>query len=286
MNDQRIAVITDSGTDTPASFVAKHDIRVVPLRIYYSDGSSYESGVTITSAEVVERFKEEIPKTSLPSPDTIDDTFRRARADGYKAAVFVTISSGLSATYETVSMVARQQKDFPVIVVDSKSIGAAAGLVVMEAARQIESGVPFTSLSRTLEITSRKTSVFFSVKTLEYLRRGGRINEATYRLGSVLNIKPVLTCNEAGRYVTIAKPRGWKRALDTEIKLAEEEARKYPKVRLAVCCSDACESHLMEMDRALRRQIDNATEIVHSGVSPDLIVHTGPYLVGVAVQGL
>ena len=123
MNEQRIVVITDSGTDTPADFVAAHDIRVVPLRINYSDGSTYENGVDITAEEVVERFAEEIPTTSLPSPMKIRETFERAKRDGYKGAVVVTISSGLSATFETIGMVARQMEDFPVVMVDTKSIG-------------------------------------------------------------------------------------------------------------------------------------------------------------------
>ena len=137
MNDQRIAIITDSGTDTPADFVAAHDVRVIPLRINYSDGSSYENGVDITTEDVVRRFDEEIPTTSLPSPMKIQQTFEQARRDGYAGAVVVTISSGLSATYETVSMVARQMEDFPVVTVDTKSIGIAAGMVVMEAVRQV-----------------------------------------------------------------------------------------------------------------------------------------------------
>ena len=78
MNEQRIVVITDSGTDTPADFAAAHDVRVIPLRINYSDGSTYENGVDITAEEVVERFAEEIPSTSLPSPMKVRDTLERA----------------------------------------------------------------------------------------------------------------------------------------------------------------------------------------------------------------
>ena len=146
MNQQRICVITDTGTDTPADCCAKHDVRVVPLRVNYSNGSSYESGVDITTDEIVARFGQEVPKTSLPSPERIADAFAQAKADGYVAAVFVSISSGLSATCETARMVARTMEDFPVAVVDTRSIGVAAGLVVMEAVRQIEAGVPFSSL--------------------------------------------------------------------------------------------------------------------------------------------
>ena len=127
MNDQRIAVLTDTGSDCPADFAAAHDVRVVPLRINYSDGTSYESGVDISTEEVVRRFEQEIPKTSLPSPERIADELARAKADGYKAAVFVSISSGLSATCDTVRMVARTMDDFPVIVIDTLEIGVAAG---------------------------------------------------------------------------------------------------------------------------------------------------------------
>ena len=130
MNSQKIALLTDTGTNTPASFLAEHDIRVAPLRINFSD-ATFESGVDITPAELVARLPHEVPKTSLPSPQTIRDLFEQARADGYERAVFVTLSSGLSATCQTVRMVASQMTGFPVVVVDSLSIGIAAGLVVL-----------------------------------------------------------------------------------------------------------------------------------------------------------
>ena len=193
MNDQRIAIITDSGTDTPADFVAEHDVRVIPLRINYSDGSSYENGVDITTEDVVRRFDEEIPTTSLPSPMKIQQTFEQAKRDGYVGAVVVTISSGLSATHETVSMVARQMEDFPVVVVDTKSIGIAAGFVVMEAVRQVEAGMPLESLGSVLTAASERVRVFFSVQKLDFLRKGGRISEAVYRVGSVTAWAPSST---------------------------------------------------------------------------------------------
>lgn len=134
-------------------------------------------------------------------------------------------------------MVARTMEDFPVAVVDTRSIGVAAGLVVMEAVRQIEAGVPFSSLPVMLEITAKSISVFFAVRELSFLRAGGRISEAAYRLGSVLNIKPVFTCDEEGHYAVRKKARGWGRALDAEVALIEELARRYPKVRLAISCT-------------------------------------------------
>lgn len=285
LNSQRIAVITDTGTDTPAAFAREHDVRIVPLRINFSDGSTYESGVTITPEQLVERMATEVPSTSLPSPATIRREFERARDDGYVAAIFVSISSGLSATCDTVRMVADQLDDFPVEVVDTKTIGVAAGLVVMEAVRMVEEGITLQHIGAMLELVSHENSVFFSVKCLDYLRKGGRISASVYRLGTALNIKPVITCNEEGAYVVARKARGWERSIDTEIALVEEQARKYDKVRVAICCSSACSDMFDELEERVLAQVDNAVEVIRSGISADLLVHTGPEIVGIAIQG-
>ena len=87
MNQQRTALLTDTGTNTPAPFISAHDIRVAPLRISFSDGSTYSSGVDISAPQLVERLAEETPKTSLPSPQVIADLLAQARSDGYERAV-------------------------------------------------------------------------------------------------------------------------------------------------------------------------------------------------------
>ena len=288
MNSQKIALLTDTGTNTPASFLAEHDIRVAPLRINFSD-ATFESGVDITPAELVARLPHEVPKTSLPSPQTIRDLFEQARADGYERAVFVTLSSGLSATCQTVRMVASQMTGFPVVVVDSRSIGIAAGLVVVAAANMIEADVPFLSLQRKLDALAADTRVYFSTKTLEYLRKGGRISEPVYRLGSMLNIKPVIKCNETGHYVVARKARGWERSLETEVRLVVEHAQQFGTVRLAICCSDA-DDYFEYLEGRLREELGkigvNIESILYSDVSPDLLVHTGPDVVGIGVQGV
>ena len=121
MNDQRIAILTDTGTNVPADFAATHDVRNVSLVVNYSDGS-FRSGIDITTDEVIDRFETEIPTTSLPSPSDIQAALEAARADGYERAVFVTISSGLSATNQTVELVAladvgRDGDDLRIVVI-------------------------------------------------------------------------------------------------------------------------------------------------------------------------
>lgn len=282
MNDQRIAILTDTGTNVPADFAAAHDVRNVSLVVNYSDGS-FRSGVDITTDEVIDRFETEIPTTSLPSPSDIQAALEAARTDGYERAVFVTISSGLSATNQTVELVASQMEGFPVTVVDTKSIGVAAGLVVMAATEMVEAGVPFDELGPRLADLSEHTRVYFTVRELKYLHHGGRINEATYRLGSALNIKPVFFCDEQGKYATVKKARGWEKALSAELSFVQEQAKRYEKVICAVCCTKA-EDRLEELSERIRETIPNVADVVTSGISPDLIVHTGASLVGMAVQ--
>ena len=283
MNDQRIAVLTDSGTDTPADFAREHDVRIVPLLINYQDGSTYRSGEDISCDEVVARLADEIPSTSLPTPQMIEAAIEQARDDGYERGVFVTISSTLSATYQTVKMVARMVEGFELEVCDSRSIGVVAGMVVMGAVRMIEQGIPFAQLLGRLNDLAERSRVFFVTKTLDYLYKGGRINQLTYRLGSVLNIKPVITCDAEGRYVVAKKTRGWERAIAAQVQFVKDHAAKFDQVRVGICCTDTCDL-FDQLETTLRAQVGNICEVVRSGLSADLVVHTGPDMIGLGVQ--
>lgn len=289
MNEQRIAVLTDTGTNVPAAYLSAHDVRAVPLRINFSDGSSFLSGVDITTEELISRFDQEIPSTSLPSPAQIRDTIEQARSDGYEQAVFITVSAGLSATNQSVHLVADQMEDFPIIVVNSRSVCISAGMVVMSAVEMVESGISFSQLEGKLDELSNQTRVFFSTKTLDYLRKGGRISEPVYRLGSLLNIKPVLTCDKGGYTVVAKKARGWQRSLDSEVSLAVAHARELgAPVRIAICCSKG-NDHFDELEAKLRNELAHsniavAAPVVKAEVSPDLLVHSGPDVVAVGIQ--
>ena len=283
MNEQRIAILTDSGTNTPEDFVREHDVRVVPLLINYKDGSTYKSGVDITTEEVVRRFEQEIPTTSLPSPEQIMNVIEQARNDGYERGVFVTISGTLSATNQTVHLVSHLVSDFPLVIIDTKSIGVVAGMVAMRAAQMVEDGVPFGELEARLNDLSEKSDVFFTTKTLDFLYKGGRIGAVTYRLGSALNIKPVIMCDAEGRYVVAKKARGWNRAIASEIRLIRERAQKFSQVNVGICCTQNNEL-FDQLESKLRAEIGNIATVIRSGLSADLIVHTGPDMVGMGIQ--
>ena len=211
----------------------------------------------------------------------------QARNDGYTKAVIVTIASALSATNQTAHMVADEMEDFPVLVVDSRSIGIAAGMVVRRAVEYVEAGVPFEQLEERLAQSVERTDVFFAVRSLEYLYKGGRINNAIYRLGSILNIKPILTCSKEGYYTIAKKVRGWEKALDAIVRVVAERANGFDRVRLALCCTKATSALRSLLETRLRDQVRaEILEFLSSSLPPDLIVHTGPELVGMGVQGV
>ena len=153
----------------------------------------------------------------------------------------------------------------------------------------VEEGVPFEHLERRLDELSRQTRVFFSTKTLTYLRKGGRISEAVYRLGSFLDIKPVITCDKAGYCAVANKARGWQRSLDAQVSLAVKHAATLRgAVRLVVACSEG-NDHFDELEAKFRTQlaskgIEVVEPVVRSAISPDLLVHSGPDVVTIGVQ--
>jgi DegV family protein with EDD domain len=278
----RVAVITDSGTDVPAEFAREHDVRVAPLVITYEDGS-YRSGIDITTDEVVARFEQEIPKTSTPSMGDLVAAIEQARDDGYDRAIIVTISSGLSGTYQAATLAAQQVGDFPVDVVDTLNIGVGAGTQAMAIVRQLEAGVDVQTILEQAERTARETKLYFSVRDLTYLRRGGRISETVYRLGSVLNIKPVITCDAEGKYAPVKKARGWEKAVMGEIEQISRDAAGYGKVVVGICCSSA-EPIFDWIEQRLEGKLPPIVELIRTDISPDLVVHTGPSLVGMFVR--
>ena len=195
MSSQRIAVVTDSCTDVPKDLLEKYGIYVLPVIVQYSDRSYYDR-VDITEQEVYARLEQEVPTTSLPEPEMILNTFDRIADDGYDAAVVVTMSSGLSGTFNAVRLLAEEYDRLDIRMLDTKNIGIGAGFSVIAAAEQVAAGGDMDQILKNVRETIGHTKIFFSLKTLEYLREGGRIGLVTGIIGSVLNIKPIISCNE------------------------------------------------------------------------------------------
>jgi len=167
----KVAILVDSGTDVPQELIEKYQMYVIPLKIIYKD-RVYTDKVDITPEEIYQRLPQEIPGTSLPDGETITKIFEQIKQDGYEKILAVTISSGLSGTYNIVRLIAQQQEELEAYVLDTKNIGIGAGFSAIQAAKWLEEGMEWSLLIERLNELVKQTKVFFNVATLEYLQKG------------------------------------------------------------------------------------------------------------------
>lgn len=282
MNKEKIALLVDSGTDVPAEIMSQYGMYMLPLQIIYKD-RTYTDKVDITAEEIYQRLPQEIPSTSLPDGETINKIFDRIKADGYEQVLAVTISSGLSGTYNVVRLMGEQRNDLDIFVLDTKNIGIGAGLQAIRAAELLNEGVTWQELKEQLLQEVVRNKVFFNVATLEYLQKGGRIGLVASILGNALKLNPIISCNDEGIYYTVAKSRGRKKSLDKTVELVKQYIGNHKQFRLAVAQGDAL-TEAKEMKTRLEQEFPQVKEIFFGQISPALVVHTGPGLLGVGVQ--
>jgi len=253
MAEEKIAVLVDSGSDVPKNYRDRYRMYVVPLTIIYKD-AEYRDGFDIQPEDVYARFPKEVPTTSLPSPSTVSEVFRRIKADGYDKVIAVAISSGLSGTYELFRSFGPAPEGLETRYIDTKNIGIGSGFSAIRAGELIEKGLPFADVCREVESAALRTKIFFCVSTLEYLAKGGRIGLVAAMLGTLLDLKPVVSCNEAGIYYTVAKARGRKKSLSLALAKAVEFAAGATEYNITVM-HGAAKDEADELLTALKAQL-------------------------------
>lgn len=279
---EKIAILVDSGMDVPKEYQERYHIYSIPLIVSYSDGE-YQDGIDITPQEVYDRLKDEIPKTSLPSVNSIKEKFEEICQDGFEKVIAITISSGLSGTNNVINMVAKELNQLTIEVVDTKNIGIGAGFTGILAGQLLEKGYGFDEAVKTLRENTEHTKIFFCLETLEYLRKGGRIGLVAGAVGDIFKIKPIISCNEEGIYYTVSKARGRKQSLRKTMELAENYAGTFKKCNIAVANGNAPEDAKYIAD-ILKKKFPDSNIFLEGQISPALVVHTGPGLIGIAIQ--
>lgn len=283
MSIDKIAFITDSGSDVPQEIVDKYNIRVLPLGIIYGNNEEYLDKVTITEEEVYQRLEKEIPKTSLPKPEYIVKVFDELVEEGYQNIIVSTISSGLSGTFNSIKLVAQDYPNLDILFVDTLNIGFGSGLILVRLVELLEQGATFEELKAETPHIVDNTTVFFTIPTLKYLEAGGRIGKVQSLVGNLMNLNPVISCNEDGIYHTVAKARGRRRSI-ARLKKEIKELAKDHKVNLGVAFgqqSIKSEAKALKDDLVSKLDVNN---VYFTTMSPALGIHTGPDIIGAVVQ--
>lgn len=279
--EEKIAVVTDSTSDLTKADLEKYGIKSIPLKVIYSD-AQYHDRVDITPAEVYKSFEKEIPTTSMPSPQEIMDVYNELKDDGYTHIISIHISSGLSATYSNCVMVANQIEGIEVEVIDSKMLSKGLGRLVMYTNSLVKKGeLSFAEIIEKTEAKKDKIEVFFVVETLKYLKKGGRIGKVSGTIAEFLNIKPIIAIDNEGEYFTFDKVRGRSRSLKkmySIIKDKLEEGKEYVVDVMNAAAEEEARGLLAKF-----KDLKQVKETYFSEISPVMVVHTGPGLIGVVL---
>jgi DegV family protein with EDD domain len=270
----KTAVLTDSGSNLPQEFIKKHtNLYVVPLMIIV-DGKSYRDQIEITAKQVYEQIDEKDMSTSLPETSDLQKTVEQIKKDGYTDLLVINISSGLSGTYNAFRVELEQTKGINITQYDTKTIGGGQGYLVEEALELIDKKVPIKDIIKALDKQRYENSLaIYTISTLKYLKKGGRIGKVEGTIGDLLHLKPVISVNDDGVYVTLAKAFGLKRSLMNMKTMFVEKFQNF-KMDLTVHYGTGREK--AEELAAMLSKVLNVRTLTLSPLTPVLGIHTGP----------
>jgi DegV family protein with EDD domain len=271
-----IHIVTDSTCDLPAAIVEKHRITVIPL--YINQGEiSYLDGVDMTREEFYRKLPAfyPAPSTATPSPEVFTEAWEKLAEKGAQAILSIHISEKLSATVNSARTAAAQFTRIPVTVLDSGQLSLGMGFIVEKAAQLAALGQNMEDVLANLANFIKRTYVFASLKTLEYLRRSGRMNFALAGFGELLQIKPLLHMNQGKPVAHRVRTQG--KATERMLEWLSEYA---PFERLAIVHAGA-QKEAEEMLNHIKHLLPGV-EIPITQITPVLGTHLGVGALGFA----
>ena len=276
--NRQVKIVTDSASDIPHQIAVELDITVVPLLVHMA-GESYRDGIDLSGEEFYRKLEatRSVTTTSLPTLASLQEAYRRLTSAGHEV-VSIHASSNLSGTYNAALMASTADgvADQAISVVDTRTITMAEGWVAIRAAQAAREGKSREEIERLAEELSPRAHVLGLLDTLEYVVKSGRLGRLPGTVGTMLNIKPIVTTRRTGEVTIVERIRTRRKAMD---RLVEMTAELGPLDALAVMhgADEEGAAQLLEMLKPL-----NPPEpIVVGHIGAVLGTHVGPRGVGV-----
>ena len=274
-----IRVVTDSAADIPQNLVEELGIAVVPMVLMFGD-EELQDGVDIDSDTFFERLDatSSIPSTAQPASGVFVETYQHLIADGATGILSIHVAGQLSGTIESARQgAATLDGSVPIVHVDSESASLGEGVVAIEAARALARGATFEEAEAVARDVVRRSHLFLTVDTLEYLQRGGRLGKGAELFGSLLQIKPILEIT-GGALEVLGRVRRRRKSLD---ELAARAGEHLPAATV-IGVHGASED---DLERALAPLIAQSpdAEVLRWQITPTIGVHGGPGTIGLGV---
>ena len=273
----KIAVLTDSASNLSEEFILKQkNLFVVPLMIVI-DGKEFRDQVEISASEVYSKLDTNKVSTSLPSNEDLHNVLSEIKKQGFTHLLVINISSGLSGTFNSFRLALAEEKDLEIIQYDTKTLAGGEGFIVEYALELIQKNTDFKKIPELLAKLRKDDSLaFYTINTLKYLKAGGRIGKVEGTIGDLLHIKPVITVNDEGVYVTLSKAFGLKRSL---LRMKSILVDKFGDdlIDLIIHFGNN-EDEAKELAEKLKSNL-NIRNISIVRLTPVLGVHTGPEII-------
>ncbi|MDX1434155.1 MAG: DegV family protein, partial [Gammaproteobacteria bacterium] len=267
-----VAVVCDSAVDLPAEVRARHGIEMAPLQVLFGD-AVYRDQIDLGTADFYRELARNPchPTTSQPPPREFVAAMDRIRPD--REVVVITISAGVSGTCESARSGARLVPHPRVEIFDSRFVSLGSGFMVLNAARLAERGAALDDILAWLARWRDDTGMIFTLGTLEYVRRGGRIGRARSLIGNLLDVRPILAFEE-GELAPVARARGGEDAFERVVDALEQRLPAGASIRLGML-SIGESAQLARLEQHLRRRcrVVEAVRGVPTGV---IGAHAGP----------
>jgi DegV family protein with EDD domain len=277
----KVAIVTDSTTNLLSEMMRGLTIEVVPLQVIWGD-ETYRDGIDINPEQFYTRLAQAkgMPTTSQPSPAAFIKIYEKLLDSGYDI-LSVHISSKLSGTVDSAIQAKQTFPGANIEIIDSLSASMGLGFSILEAARAAEQGANLTECKTIVDNGLKNSKVFFLVKTLEFLHRGGRIGGGAAFLGTALNLKPILELRD-GRVEALERVRTWNKAQDRLLEIMQQQIGSNRPIRIGVLHANSPEdaSNLMERARGLF-SVNDVRETAILPISPAIGTHTGPGCLGI-----
>lgn len=277
---QKIAILTDSSCDLSKEEREQKGIFMLPLQIMYKD-AEYLDHITISPKEIYQNLETEVPTTSLPSPDYMDQVFDEIEAKGYTHVIGVLLSSGLSGTFNAIRLQIQDRTAFKFELFDSGIVGYPLGTIVLKAYELVQAGKSYEEILAYLPVVRNNTFGYYTLETLEYLIKGGRIGKVAGTVGDFLNLKPIITVDEDGAYTTVSKARGRKQSIK-KLKTIAQDIVELGKCKLYILHGNS------DLEAVALKECfvghPNITDLDIRDIGPAMGIHAGPGMIAFAIQ--
>jgi len=278
----KIAVITDSSSNLKMEYIEKHNnLEMVPLMISF-DGEFYRDLVEVDYDTVYSKLDQTKVTSSIPSREDFENAVKKLMKAGYTDIIVISISSGLSGTFNSFNTAAKDFEKVNIHMYDSKTLSMALGYIVKKAMKGIEEDKSVPRIIADLNQLRFEDSVaLFTVETLRYLRQGGRIGKVEGTIGDLLNVKPVIFVNDEGVYETKSKGFGINRTL---VSMRNDIKDKFGDQSIDVTIHYGNNTERAEKLKSKMESSFNINTIELVQLTPVLGIHTGPNMFAIIAK--